>query len=202
MDSATILRTSRLLSDIGDAAQGESITFAALLGDFRQRAFGALLLVVLLPTFIPVPVGIGGVTGPLIALVGAQMLVGLRKPWLPKWLGRRGLKRETVKRFSQRFRPLLVFLERFCRPRLTQLMDHTWAHVLTGLLLVLLGLLLSLPVPFTNYPIGVVLLLYCIGLIERDGVLLMSGWVLGAGLLVGSALLSSEVVDLIGRLFG
>jgi hypothetical protein len=72
--------------------------------------------------------------------------------------------------------------------------------LLTGLQLALLGFLLSLPIPFTNYPFGIILLLYAIALIERDGRLLIIGWVLGIGAIVASALLSSEVVDIIAKL--
>lgn len=195
------IRTSTLVTEIGDPANGEKVSLDDLLDTFRQRAFGALLLVVLLPTFIPVPVGIGAVTGPMIALIGAQMLLTFQHPWLPKWLGKRSMKRATVKRFGDRFRPLLDRLERVCKPRMPQLIDHVVAHSFTGLQLVLLGLLLSLPIPLTNYPLGLILLLYCVALIERDGVLLLIGWVLGIGAIVASAVLSSEVVDLIARIW-
>ena len=40
----------------------------------------------------------------------------------------------------------------------------------TGLLLVMLGLLLALPIPFTNYVFGVLMLLFVFSLLERDGV--------------------------------
>jgi hypothetical protein len=202
MDAVATLRTSSLIAAIGDADAGESVSFDDLLDGFRQRAFGALLLVVLLPTFIPVPIGIGAITGPFIALIGLQMLLLQEHPWLPRWLGRRSMKRATVKRFGDRFQRLLGWLERVCKPRLTYLIEHRAAHVFTGLQLILLGLLLSLPIPFTNYPFGVILLVYCIALIERDGWVMLVGWGLGLGAIVASAFLSSEVVDLVGRLFG
>lgn len=196
MNTVAAIRTSQLLAQIGDETAGATISFDDLLQEFRQRAFGGLLLVVLLPTFLPAP-GIGAFTGPFIALVGAQMLFAFGQPWLPRWLGRRSLKRATVKRFGERFNSLLHRLERICKPRLPQLLEHTWAFVFTGAQLVLLGLLLSLPLPFTNYPLGILLLLYCIALIERDGLLLLIGWILGIGTIAASVLLSNEVVTLI-----
>lgn len=196
------VRTSDLLSRLGDTTAGATVSFDALLDEFRQRAFGAMLLVVLLPTFIPVPVGIGAVTGPFIALFGLQMLLLLQHPWLPKWLGRRSMKRSSVQRFGGRFRPLLTRIEKVCKPRLQALIEHRAAHAFTGLQLVLLGFLLALPIPGTNYPLGFILLLYCIGLIERDGLVLLIGWVLGIGAIVASAFLSNEVIDLVGRMLG
>lgn len=202
MDAVATLRTSSLIAAIGDADAGGSVSFDDLLDGFRQRAFGALLLVVLLPTFIPVPFGIGAITGTFIALIGLQMLLFQEHPWLPRWIGRRSMKRATVKRFGERFQRLLGWLERACRPRLTALIEYRAVHAFTGLQVILLGLLLSLPIPFTNYPFGLILLVYCIALIERDGLVMLVGWILGTGAIVASALLSSEVVELVGRLFG
>lgn len=201
MDSAAALRTSQLLARIGDSAAGEKVEFDALLHEFRERAFGAMMLLGLLPTFLPAP-GIGAFTGPFIALVGLQMLLTFEQPWLPRWIGRRHLKRATVQRFGKRFRPLLGFIERVCRPRLIALIEHRAARAFTGLQVVLLGLVLSLPLPGTNYPLGVILLFYCIALIERDGVLLLMGWFLGLGAIVATVLLSNEAIALIARMFG
>ena len=203
MNSAALpLRTSDLLARLGDTAAGNTVSFDDLLDEFRQRAFGGMLLVVLLPTFIPVPVGIGAITGPFIALFGLQMLLTLQHPWLPKWLGRRTIKRSTVHGFGRRFRPLLTRIEKICKPRLPLLIEHRVAHAFTGLQLVLLGFLLSLPIPGTNYPFGFILLLYCIGLIERDGLVLLIGWILGIGAIVASAFLSNEVIALLARWLG
>jgi hypothetical protein len=194
------LRTSSLIEAIGTATNGESIGFDELLDEFRERAFGALLLLVLLPTFIPVPIGIGAITGPFIALIGLQMLFTFQHPWLPGWIGRRRLQRATVKRFGNRFKRLLSWLEKLCAPRLVDFLEHRSTRAFTGLQMALLGFLLSLPIPFTNYPFGLILLIYAIALIERDGRLLLVGWVLGIGAIVASALLSSEVVGMIQRL--
>jgi hypothetical protein len=79
-------------------------------------------------------------------------------------------------------------------------LEHRSTRAFSGLHLILLGFLLSLPIPFTNYPFGFILLCYAIALIERDGRLLITGWVLGIGAIVASALLSGEVVAFIDKL--
>lgn len=194
------LRTSRLIESIGTSDKGPDVSFDELLDEFRERAFGALLLLVLLPTFIPVPIGIGAITGPFIALVGLQLLLTFEHPWLPKWVGRRRLQRASVKRFGDRFKRLLSWLEKACAPRLVGFLEHRGTRAFTGLQIALLGFLLSLPIPFTNYPFGIILLCYCIALVERDGRLLLIAWTLGLAAIVASALLSTEVVDVISRL--
>ena len=43
----------------------------------------------------------------------------------------------------------------------------------------LLGILLALPIPFTNFLFGALLLLYALALLERDGALMLMSWVAG-----------------------
>ncbi|MEZ5544577.1 MAG: exopolysaccharide biosynthesis protein [Lysobacteraceae bacterium] len=196
------ISTATLLRELGRADAEPTITLGDILKRFHTRAFGVLTLIVLLPAFLPVPVGVGAISGPLVALTGLQMLIGLPAPWLPRAMRQRSIQRATIVRFAKRMHGVLHRLERACRPRLIALTSHTAAHVFTGLQLVLLGLLLSLPIPFTNYPFGILLMLYAIAMIEHDGVLLLIAWVLGCATIVASVLLSSEVLAIVQKLIG
>ena len=145
-----------------------------------KRSFGMLLFVSTLPAFIPIP-GLGGaVSGPLVILVGLQLLVGLRKPWLPEFIATRGPHRDLIVKFRDRISPWLARLERLVHPRADALLDHRLASALSGLMLVLLGVLLALPIPFTNYVFAGLLLLFALALLERDGWLMAVAWIAGA----------------------
>lgn len=145
-----------------------------------KRSFGMLLFVSTLPAFIPIP-GVGGaISGPLVVLIGLQLLVGLRKPWLPKFIATRGPHRHLMVKFRDRISPWLAKLERLVHPRADALLDHRLASALSGLMLVLLGVLLALPIPFTNYVFGGLLLLFALALLERDGGLMAVAWIAGA----------------------
>jgi hypothetical protein len=157
----------------------EVLRLQDLLAGLGRRAFGMLLLIATLPAFIPIPIG-GAISGPLVVLIGAQLLGGMRRPWLPKFLADRGPHRHALARFDRRISPLLAWLEKFVRPRLPVVLDHRIASTFTGLLLILLGLLLSLPIPLTNYLFGGLLLLFALALLERDGALMLVGWIAGA----------------------
>ena len=65
------------------------------------------------------------------------------------------------------------------KPRLTTVIDHPLATIFSGLQLVLLGVLLALPIPFTNFLFGGLLLLYALALLERDGALMLIAWTAG-----------------------
>ncbi|MDQ3038285.1 MAG: exopolysaccharide biosynthesis protein [Pseudomonadota bacterium] len=162
-----------------DGDDQQTLDFNALMRGLGRRAFGMLLLLATLPAFIPIPIG-GVVSGPLVVLLAAQLLIGLRRPWLPGFIARRGPKRQALARFEGIVAPWLARLEHVVRPRLAVVLDHRAASTFTGLLLLLLGLLLSLPIPFTNFLLGGLILLFALALLERDGALMLVAW--GAGL--------------------
>ncbi|MGA8278773.1 MAG: exopolysaccharide biosynthesis protein [Rhodanobacteraceae bacterium] len=175
-------RTTALLQHTIARYRDDTITLGEFLEPLGERAFGFLLLALALPNFIPAPIGVGGVMGVLVIGVGVQMLIGLEQPWLPAALLRRGLARRSAQRFVARITPLLRWLEHICRPRWERLVEHP-AHRISGLLLIVLGTALALPIPFTNYLFGLVLLAFAVALIERDGVLLIVVWTISIGII-------------------
>jgi len=184
--------TRALLDAIVAGDPDEVVKFGDVISGLGNRSFGMLLFVSTLPAFIPIP-GVGGaISGPLVVLVGLQLLIGLRKPWLPGFVARRGPHRKAMGKFRNLLAPWLTRLERVVSPRAPVMLDHRAANAFTGLLLVLLGILLSLPIPLTNFLFGALLLLFAFALLERDGKLMGVAWVAGSiavavfGILSGS----------------
>lgn len=171
--------TRALLAALVIGAPDDTLKLSEILNGLGRSLFGMLLFLAILPAFLPLPGVAGGLSGPLVVLVGVQLLAGMRRPWLPGFIAERGPTRATMARFEQRIGPWLLRLERIFKPRLTALLDHRAATMFTGLLLVLLGILLVLPIPFTNYLFGVLLMLYVLALLERDGALMLVAWACG-----------------------
>jgi len=193
-------RTTDLLRTALDTHPGDQIALGEFLDPLGERAFGFLLLALALPNFIPVPTGIGGVMGVLVVLVGLQMLCGFEHPWLPDALRRRALARTSVEHFIDRITPVLRWLERLCRPRFESLPRRP-GHRISGLLLVLTGIGLALPIPFTNYPFGLLLIVFAVALIERDGLVLLIAWIASAAIAITLVALSHVAMDTIRHLF-
>ena len=185
--------TRALLDGLATGDPEETLKLQDVLAGLGKRSFGMLLFVSTLPAFIPIP-GVGGaIGGPLVVLIGLQLLVGLRKPWLPRVVSQRGPHRRTMAKFRDRIAPWLSRLERVVRPRAAGLLDHRLASLFTGLQLLLLGLLLTLPIPFTNYVFGALLLVFAFALIERDGRLMAVAWVAGAAAIAVFGVLSGSL---------
>ncbi len=190
------IRTLLEMFASGDPA--EHMPLGQILSNLQQSAFGVFLFVAILPSFIPIP-GMGGaVSGPLVILIGLQMLFCLRRPWLPGFIARRGPKRGTMHRFLDRIDRPLRRLDRMLRPRLPQLLTPLPAHAFSGLLL-------SLPIPFTNFLFGFQLLLFSLALLERDGALMLFNWIAALAAIAffgfSSGQLVGYTVDLFQRWF-
>jgi hypothetical protein len=108
-----------------------------------------------------------------------QLLFHVEHPWLPKWLARREIERATLVRFRDRLDKWLARIEKLVRPRWQEILDNKYGHAFSGFMLIVLGTILALPIPGTNYIFGFLLLGYSLALIERDGKLMLLCWVLG-----------------------
>lgn len=189
---------ARLLQSFAHGDPGERLTMDRLLQGLGRTAFGMFLFVSILPGFIPIPGAGGMISGPLVVLIGLQLLVGLRRPWVPGFIGRRGPQRGTMARFCRRITPWMNRLEHLVRPRLQVLTGNRMANALTGVLLIALGVLLALPLPMTNYLFAGTLLLYALALMERDGALLLVLWLVSIAALLSMGLVSERLVVLAG----
>ncbi|MEI8145919.1 MAG: exopolysaccharide biosynthesis protein [Alphaproteobacteria bacterium] len=191
-------RTSEVVRGLGALGEGDSIPLGTVVTELGDRAFALLVLIFALPNIVPMIPGVSTISGIVIAVVGLQMLIGRREPWLPASLARRTLPRAETMAMIERCMPWLERLEGYARPRM-ETMTRGVMRMAVGAMFVLLGVVLALPLSWIgNFPPGVALVVMSVGLLERDGVLVALGHVIGllatalvlllvGGLLAGAA---------------
>jgi hypothetical protein len=183
------LRTSGLLIALA-ALPGERIAVGSIIAALKDRAYALLVVLLGLPNCLPMPPPIPLVCGLVLASVAVQMLAGRAVPWLPQALLARSIAKKDLSRAVARAVPVLIRLERFSRPRLTMLGSASAIPVL-GVVILVLALGLVVAAPFIGQiPLGVAVCLVGLGLVERDGVLIIAGaavGVLGLALSAGFA---------------
>ncbi len=167
---------SELLEDLfADADGGRTVTVREIAERVQERGFGLLLVLLALPTLIPVlPPGTSGVVGALYVLLAVQMLAGQERPWLPRRLLAYRLPPRTAEGLRTRGVQILRRMERFSRPRWTPLGDVALLRV-CALFVLAMGVVLFLPLPFLNTLPGLAMLAMGVGLVNRDGILLLVG---------------------------
>ncbi len=146
----------------------------------RDRAFALLVVLLGLPNCLPMPPPIPLVCGLLLALVALQIIAGRPTPWLPQALLSRTLARVDVERAANRAKPVFQRLERISRPRMRGF-DTGVALRLMGLVVLLLALGLLFAPPFVGQiPLGFAVCLVGLGLVERDGLVVLGGIIIGS----------------------
>jgi hypothetical protein len=170
---------SALLRRFSKEWKGERVTVGDLVKAMEQRGHGMAMLVLSLPMLLPItPPGISAVVGLPTAFVALQLI--LRRPhvWLPGFLRRRSIETEKFRQVIDKTVRYVARVERLLKPRLNFLTESL-AEPLIGIAVLLVALLLVLPIPFTNIPLGLSIALLSMGLIQRDGVALLIGGVIG-----------------------
>lgn len=181
-------------SDAGDDPpddRPEAVTVGELVDKATDAGFGFLIGVLAL---IAIPFfGLSTPFGLAIALVGAQLGVGRANPWLPARMRKRRLAMTMLDR-------VLGLLARRTK-WLARSTAHRWDGLimprLVGLAVTLLGigLALPLPIPGSNIVFILPILVYAVGLLERDGLWIAVAHVctlidLALGILFGATVLA------------
>lgn len=168
---------ARRFSDVVESlAEGDDskLTLQELVSAFGERGFGAMILVLSLLALLPWPPGGKAIFAVPIILMSLELAFQRDSIWLPRWALRASVSRTAYRSGVSRIMKLIRRVEALTRPRLSYLTGEI-ADVVTGLVCVLLALMMALPVPFGDMLPGVTLVLFALGMMQRDGVAILLG---------------------------
>ena len=148
----------------------------------RTHGRGAFLLLILLCLPFLAPVSIPGVSIPFglaIAFLGWRLALHLPAR-LPGWLGERILP-HGFERVLDASVKVLAFLEKWMvRPRKVGWLGWRWIRTVNGIIVVVMALLLSLPIPpvipLTNTIPAYAVLFMTLSMMEDDGLMIWGGY--------------------------
>jgi hypothetical protein len=192
-------KLSEELADLRARAGARPITLREVIYLLGGRAYLLLVLLLALPFITPIPLpGLSVPFGLAIALISLRLSLGQR-PWLSKNLQRKTLPAGFIEKIFRVAEKVLLFLEKFLRPRLTFLTDTPLLRQLHAVLMLVaaLALLLPLPIPFTNSFPAWTILLVAAGLLERDGAFVLAGYVVFAAGVLYFVFLGEAAVQLV-----
>ncbi len=191
------VRLSEVLAGLRSQMPAEGLTLRELLervGEQGLLLFGIILnLPFLLPVSIP---GVATAFGALIVLIGIGVALD-RMPWLPERFMRKKMTAQSLDAALEKGERFFRRVDRLSRPRLPVITHGTTINRLNGAALAFSGFLLVLPlapIPFSNtFPAAAAMLL-SLGMLQRDGVAVLLGYVAIVATLVYFTLLAFGAV--------
>lgn len=186
-------RLSTLLAEIAQDGRRRRVSVGDLLDAFSNRAFGPLIFIFAVPNMLPVTApGFTAVLGVPLLFLTWQLMIGKPHPWLPRLIAERSFSLDDFRRIERRIAPALQRIERMIRPRLLVLSEPV-AERLIGLFGLVLAVIIFLPIPLGNMLPAFALSLLSLGVLERDGLMILAATIFGA---VGVVLVAGVVYGL------
>jgi hypothetical protein len=164
-------------------APADNVTLSWLLDHLRSRSFGIVLLLLGVCGLIPV---VSPVAGLALAIPAFQMIRADAVPIFPRKVAQRPLAAEKFTGTLTRVIPTLRYPERFVRPRWSTPFETTKRVI--GVFVLLLGLGLLVPLPLSNIPVGLVIVLVAFAYLEEDGILLAISLMIALALVAAGTL--------------
>ncbi|HYD27253.1 exopolysaccharide biosynthesis protein [Brevundimonas sp.] len=159
--------------------RGERLCLGEVVEAFGDRAFGPVMFVFALVNMMPWPPGGTTLTGAPLLLLSMELAWGRDELWVPRWTERVAVRRSTFHKLSGRFRRGLRLTERLSRPRL-HFLTGAFGQGLIGVACVFLSVVLVLPVWGGNLLPAVAVGFFSLGVMQRDGLAVIIGWLLTA----------------------
>lgn len=181
----------RLFRVAGERHDADDISVAEVVDKLGERSFGWLLLFFAILSMLPIPAG-GLITAiPLFWVLG-QMALGYPQIRLPGYITNRRVNRRAWQKLVMRMAPVIRPIERILEPRLEHLFTSRNER-LFGAFQCLTAFALFLPVPLSGFIPAASLVISGLGMVERDGRVVL----VGVGLGVVSILVTAIMVALI-----
>lgn len=162
-----------------DDIQGQSVTLRDLMDAMGEQGLLLVCAIASLPFLIPVSIpGVSTVFGAAIILISLAIMLN-RLPWVPQKILDRKLDAGKLVPALQKGLAIVSRLDRYLKPRLSTLTAGAVANRINGLAIAAAGVLLMFPlglIPFSNTLPGIAILLLSTGMIQRDGLTVLGGY--------------------------
>jgi hypothetical protein len=189
-------RLSEELETLAARAAGQPLALRQVVEHLHFRGLPVLVVLLCVPFLLPVSVpGLSLPFGLGIALCGLRLALG-HELWMPDFILRREIPPRALVKMVRGLSSIYRRVEKLVRPRMHFLQRWPGMMRFLGVMIMIGGILLSLPVPppfpFTNTIPALAVMFMALGLMERDGVCILIGY--------GFALLGLVYVALIAFL--
>ena len=173
-------RLSEELESLLEIAPGQPMKLRTVVEHLHFRGLPTLIVLLCVPFLFPLPLpGLSIPFGVAIALCGLRLGLG-QSLWMPQFILRREVSYEMLQKIVGFAASFYRKVEKLVRPRMHFLQRWPGMINLMGLMIMIGGVLLSLPFPpifpLTNTIPGLAVIFMALGIMERDGICTLIGY--------------------------
>jgi hypothetical protein len=171
-----------LLDSILEHANGLPISIGNICHSLAGKGYPLIIILFSIPFCFPIQIpGLSTPFGVLFIFIGIRMIFA-KTPWIPSWVSKKMIAYSTLEDIIRKAKPYLIKIEGILHPRWSFLTQNSILHGFYGMIIAVLGLFLSLPlpIPFTNMMSALPLLAFGLGLIADDGFVILAALFLSA----------------------
>jgi len=159
------------------AAKSDPISVKTLVNFVGLKGHFILIFLLAIPFLQPIPLlGLSSLVGLVIVLVCVNVLIGL-KPWLPDFVLKRNVPAAKLLIVCKTARKLIGHIEHIIKPRAFFISEMPILRHIVAIQIIFSALILALPLPIpgSNMIAALPIVLLCLGVLEKDGYLILIG---------------------------
>ena len=175
-----------------EETRNEKVTLSDILTLAGERVFGFLLVILALPSALPIPApGYSVPFGIAIFCLAIQLIIGRDRPWLPAKIMNGSMPLKKVQGFVEKAIPWIQKIEALTKPRMAYLCTSPLGKLILGCAITLMSISMMIPIPLTNTIPAMGIFVTAFGLLEDDGLICIGGLFICS---VGATLTTSILV--------
>ena len=171
---------------LAEALQGilnkyeQSPSIGELMDAIGDKGFGLLLIILALPSALPVPaVGYSTPFGICMVIIAVQIFIGRKQVWLPERLKKIRIPLKMVKGITSFALHFLKRTEKLIKPR-QRWIHSRLGHSILSITIFAMALFMILPIPGTNTLPAMAIFVIGISIAEEDGLIAITAMLFSA----------------------
>lgn len=176
MEYISIKNGLKKLSEIKD----EKISTQNVINKLGQNAAQIIIIIFCSPTALPTPALpiLTQILSAIVILTLAQLIIRKKQIWLPEKLREKELSNDLVTNSANKLLQYHKKIEKFIKPRIRFLSIAPF-NLTIYLLCGFFSIVVALPIPFSNTVPSIAIIIIMLGMIERDGIIIITGITIG-----------------------
>ncbi len=165
---------SATLERLGKSDPNSKTAIHELLNNFHENGIVLSMIIFSLPAVVPLPPGFASIIGMPLILLSMQLLLGYDKVKLPAKINNYQLNNSILVTLAKKVVPPLRRIEGYIKPRFG-FAKSVYCEQFIGFVSLICAIAVIIPLPLTNVGPAFSIAIMCIGLLNRDGVVIILG---------------------------